>query len=62
LLPRQPPRCFSTGRAHGVRPTELDLTGIASASRRCFPSCDWRIRAAGIARSSRVVAGIHLPG
>lgn len=29
FLPRQTPRSVSTGRAHGVRPTELDLTGIA---------------------------------
>jgi len=30
FLPRQTPRSVSTGRAHGVRPTELDLTGIAA--------------------------------
>lgn len=30
LLPRQSPRCLSTGRAHGVHPSELDLTEIAT--------------------------------
>jgi hypothetical protein len=41
LLPSRSPRCVSTGRALGVLPSELDLAGIACASRRRFPSCDW---------------------
>jgi hypothetical protein len=39
--PRRPPRYVSTGRVLGVLPTELDLAGVASASRRRLPSCDW---------------------
>jgi len=37
----RPPRYVSTGRVLGVLPSELDLAGVASASRRRFPSCDW---------------------
>jgi len=32
FLPRRTPRSVSTGRAHGVRPSELYLTGIARLS------------------------------
>jgi hypothetical protein len=40
LLPRRSPWCVSTRRAHGVRPSELDLTETAVTSRCSLPSCD----------------------
>jgi hypothetical protein len=43
LLPSRSPRCVSTGRALGVLPSEHDLAGIAHASRRRLPSCDWQV-------------------
>ena len=60
LLPSRSPRCVSTGRALGVLPSELDLAGIACASRRRFPSCDWR--AASRYRSGNADRRYHLPG
>lgn len=53
FLPRQTPRSISTGRAHGVRPTELDLTGIAHLS-AVLPLLRLADRSAGKCRTSRV--------
>lgn len=43
------PGVLSTRRAHGVRPSELDLTEIATISRCSHPSCDWSYRELAIA-------------
>ena len=57
LLPKRPPRCVSTGRAHGVLPTELDLAEIVRVFRPDLPSCDWRTRcgAQGRQAASRTI-------
>jgi len=60
----RPPRCISTGRALGVLPSELHLTGVASASRRRFPSCDWLPVAATTPcgdKRDRLAVRPHLP-
>jgi hypothetical protein len=52
---------FSTGRARGVHPSELDTARIAVASRRSLPSCDWLTRRHGTERLLSF-GGTRLPG
>jgi hypothetical protein len=52
---------FSTGRARGVHPSELDTARIAVASRRNLPSCDWLTRRHGTEQLLSF-GGTRLPG